>query len=876
MKRVSIVVLLFLFTLPLFADHLKGGWIYYEYLGNGSNANTSKYTITVKQYMKCDAFGGQLDPEVFLGIFDGTSNQLIQTETIALSGTEFEEKGDFTCVPNPPAVCYRVDQYVMTIDLPNNTGGYTLAVQRCCRIEGIVNINNSGAAGLTYTNKIPGMINGQSYRNNSSPQFAQKDTVLVCHDAFFTFDFSATDQDGDSLSYSFVDGFLGGNTTPEGVRPNPPVFPPPPYIPDALLPYSNGYSGSFPMGPQVKINPVSGIVSGIFPSTIGTYAVAVAVNEYRGGVLIGSTRKEIHIDVGNCQLTAAHLMPKYMSCDGYSLTLKNESPTPNGSVYTWNFGDPKSGINDTSSLPDPTHVYSDTGIYVVRLKITSAGGCEDSTTTLAYVYPFFSLGFVTQGQCKNTLIQFTDTTKTTYGVVNSWAWNFGDDSTDGDTSHLKNPQYTFSTAKNYDIIFFATNNKGCSSTVTKTISIKDQPDLAVTNDTLICSIDTLQLNAAGTGSIFWAPNYNINNQDNPSPLISPDVPTKYYVTLTDPSGCQATDSVFVDVKQFVTVDAASDTGICQGDPIQLNLISDALTYKWSPAASLDNDMIKNPIAIPLVTTKFYVTGNIGKCEHTDSITVQVALYPGAGDISDTAICIGKSVQFHASGGSTYSWLPSFFLNDPNIPDPVANPDKTIRYIVAISDTLGCPKPVYDTVVVVVQEITADAGPRDTSIVVNQPLQLNATGGQIFVWTPAAGLNDPAIANPVAIVSDNTDYIVNVSTQAGCSATDTISVKVYKLLPDIYVPNAFTPNGDGKNDVFKPIPIGIKQINYFKVFDRWGVLIYSSAKNISMQSIGWDGTYKGKPGNSAVYVWMVGGVDYLNNNTSKKGTVTLIR
>ena len=876
MKRAVLVIILFLFTIPLFADHLKGGWIYYEYLGIGDSPNTSKYRITVKQYMKCDAFGGQLDPEVFLGIFDGAGNSPIRTEIVLLSGTEFEQKSDFTCIPNPPEVCYRVDLYVITIDLPDNTGGYVLAVQRCCRIEGIVNVDNSGSRGLTYTNNIPGVINGQTYRNNSSPQFAQKDTALVCRNAFFTFDFSATDPDGDSLSYSFVDGFLGGNGTPEGVRPNPPIIPSPPYSSNALLPYAGGYSGLFPMGQQVTIDRANGIISGIVPNTIGTYAVAVAVNEYRGGVLIGTTRKEIHIDVGDCQLTAAHLMPKYISCNGYSLTFKNETATPNGSIYTWHFGDPTSGTNDTSSSLNPTHIYSDTGVYVVRLKITSAGGCEDSTTALAYVYPYFSPGFTTQGQCKNIPIQFLDTTKTTYGTVNSWAWNFGDPSTDGDTSHLKNAQYTFSTAGDYDILFSVTNNKGCDSTITKTISIKDRPDFDVTNDTLICVIDTLQLNGAGTGSIFWTPNYNINNQNNPSPLVSPDVPTKYYVTLTDPLGCKATDSVFVDVKQFVTIDASGDTSICQGDAIQLNLISDALNYRWSPSAPLDNDRIKNPIAIPLATTKFYVTGNIGKCQRTDSVTVRVTPYPAAGDIPETAICVGESIQFNASGGSIYTWSPSFFLNDPNISNPIANPGTSIRYIVTIRDTLGCPKPVYDTVVVQVQKIIADAGPRDTSIVVNQPLQLNATGGQTYLWAPSTGLNDPAIANPVAIISDDIDYIVSVSTQAGCSANDTISVKVYKILPDIYVPNAFTPNNDGKNDVFRPIPIGVKRIDYFKVFNRWGTLVYSSTKNVSMQSIGWDGRYKGKPQDPAVFVWMAGGVDYLDNKIAKKGSVTLIR
>ncbi len=883
MKKSLFIFLLSLSCVASFADHLKGGWIYYEYLGVGSAPNTSKYSITVKQYMRCNAAGGQLDPDVFLGIFDGASNQLIQTETIPLAATVFEDKTDFNCIINAPTVCYRVDQYVEVIDLPDNTGGYILSVQRCCRISGIVNVSSSSQVGLTYTNTIPGIINGKSYRNNSSPVFAQKDTAIVCHNAPFTFNFSATDADGDSLSYSFIDGLLGGNNVGTGPRPNPPILPPPPYFPGAVIPYNGGYSGTSPMGPGVIINPVTGIISGIAPSLTGTYVVAVAANEYRGGVLIGSTRKEIHIDVGDCDFVGANpvcsscnsvatsSISYFTSCNSFTTTFANVNNSPLIKSYYWDFG-VKSQMNDTSTLANPTFTYPDTGVYVLTLILNRGQPCSDSTTRQIRIYPGFFPAFTFTGQCINTQIQFIDKTQTTYGVVNSWSWNFGDAATSADTSHAKNPRYSYTALGNYNVSLLVTSNKGCSDTISTVIAIKDKPALAVTNDTLICSIDTLQLNAIGAGTVFWTPNYNINNQNNSSPLVSPDVPTKYYVTLTDPSGCKATDSVFVDVKLFVTLDAGRDTGICAGDAIQLNPVSDALHYQWRPSAPLNNDTAKYPIATPAVTTKFYVIGNIGKCQSNDSVTVRVAPYPGAVGTPDTVICFGNSVQFNESGGSMYTWFPAFFLNNPNIPDPIANPDRSIRYIVTISDTLGCPKRVFDTVVVVVQKVIADAGPRDTTIVINQPLQLNATGGQFYLWSPPTGLNNIAIANPVALLNNNIQYVVTVSTAAGCFATDTINVTVYKVLPGLYIPNAFTPNGDGLNDVFKPIPLGIKQINYFKIFNRWGQLIFST----TLQNTGWDGTFKGKPQDAAVFVWIIEGVDYLDKKITQKGTVTLIR
>lgn len=884
MKKVVLILLISVISLASFADHLKGGWIYYEYLGNGQSPNTSKYKITVKQYIECGISNpGQLDTDVYLGIFDGASFQLLQTHTLPKTGTDNENKSDFNCITNPPKVCYQVDQYVEVIDLPDNAGGYILSVQRCCRIAGIINVPNSNSVGLTYTNKIPGIINGQSYRNNSSPVFSQKDTAIVCHNSSFTFDFSASDADKDSLSYSFIEGLTGGNSSQTGARPTTPTLPPPPYYPNAVIPYTTGYSGSSPLGSNVKIDRITGIISGIAPNATGTFVIAVAVNEYRNGVLIGTTRKEIHIDVGNCDLingdpvcsscsnVVTPTISYYTNCDSFKTTFSNLNNSPLINSYYWDFG-VTNQKNDTSILANPTFTYPDTGVYLLTLIINRGQPCHDSSTKQIRIYPGFFPVLSFAGQCKNTQIQFEDKTKTSNGFVDSWLWDFGDASSSTNSSAQQNPQHVFSSAGNYNITLNVTNSKGCASTITQVVEIKDKPDLTVTNDTLICSIDTLQLNAVGNGTIFWTPNYNINNQNNPSPLVSPKSPTTYYVSLVDPFGCKANDSVFVNVKQFVTIDAGKDTGICQGDPVQLNPVSDALHYKWSPSKYLSNDTAKYPIATPPVTTTFFVIGNIGKCQSNDNITIRVTPYPASVSRIDTILCFGNTIQLNATGGSSYTWSPVFFLNNPNIPNPIANPDRNIRYIVSIRDTLGCPKPVFDTVVVQVQKITADAGPRDTSIVINQPLQLNATGGQFYLWLPSTGLNNNAIANPIAILNNNIDYVVSVSNAAGCFATDTISIKVYKVLPGLYVPNVFSPNGDGKNDVFRPIPIGLKQINYFKVFNRWGQLVFSTTE----QNKGWDGRFKGREQDAAVFVWIAEAVDYEDKKITQKGIVTLIR
>ena len=247
-------------------------------------------------------------------------------------------------------------------------------------------------------------------------------------------------------------------------------------------------------------------------------------------------------------------------------------------------------------------------------------------------------------------------------------------------------------------------------------------------------------------------------------------------------------------------------------------------------------------------------------------------YPKANAGIDTTICFPKSYQLHAPGGNSYLWAPSNFLNNPGIPDPVATPPQVYRYVVAVKDILGCPKPAFDTVLLLVEKIIADAGPRDTSIVVNQPLQLFGTGAESFSWNPPTGLNNSNIANPVAMLSENQEYVLRVQSSAGCTGTDTIDVIVYKVNPGLYVPNAFTPNGDGNNDIFRPIPIGMKAIKYFKVYNRRGQLMFAT----TTQNKGWDGTFKGSPQDSQVFVWIVEGVDYQDKVIFQKGTVTLIR
>ncbi len=570
-------------------------------------------------------------------------------------------------------------------------------------------------------------------------------------------------------------------------------------------------------------------------------------------------------------MPGAELTLKPVTCDGFSVNFSNANPSPLNKTFFWDFGDPNSGNLNTSTSATPAHVYSDTGVYTYKLIVNLGEACSDSTTQIVKVYPGFFPGFTTTGQCKNTPIQFTDTTKSRYGTVNSWVWNFGEPQTTDDTSHLQNPSHIFSSSDNYNVQLITTNTKGCIDTATISVPIKDKPDFKITNDTLICAIDTLQLNAVGTGTFFWTPAYNISNQNSASPLVSPDVPTRYYANFSDAFGCKGSDSVFVDVRTTVTLNAGNDTSICSTDAITLTPVSDALKFKWSPSNSLNNDTLKNPVATPLITTTYSLTASIGKCENTDAIIVKATPYPNATINNDTSICSGNTIRLNATGGSIYKWSPAAFLDNPNISNPLVSPTSDVAYKVTVADTLGCPKPVSKSIAIRVLNIVAEAGPSDTTVVINQPLQLNASGGEFYLWEPSIGLNNNNINNPVARLSASQQYVLTVN-QSGCVDTDTINVTVYKVDPGLYVPNAFTPDNNGRNDVFRPIPLGMKTLSYFKVYNRWGKQVFSSTQ----QGKGWDGKVNGKPQDSGVYVWIVEGIDYTDKKISKKGSVVLIR
>ena len=866
MKIALLIFTFFLLAIPAYSKHIIGGEMTYEYIGPGSASNTLRFRITLKLFRDQNSppDAAAMPDNVFIGIYNvdnssqypGTNQYYDIPKTIEqpVSVNPFP-----TCISNPPDLDYHAGVFVLVVDLPKNINGYIAAYQTCCRISPLSNVTTFGGntTGSTYSCHIPALI-------DNSPQFSTS-IDAICGGKPFHLEFSAMDTDGDSLVYDFAEAYGGGSfQNSSNANPDPPPY--------SSVPYTNGFTYDRPLGDEATIDRQTGIISGIAPD-LGRYVVCVRVTSYRNGIKVNEHRKDFIVNVTDCDFAGARLDPRPVSCDGFGVTFSNDDFSPLNRTFYWEFGDPATGQANFSTERNPTHEYSDTGVYVYKLVVNRGEQCSDSATQTIKVYPGFFPKFDVDGKCVNAAIRFTDRSTTRYGTIKSWSWDFADPDSNGDTSHVRNPVYTYSNQGMFPVKLRITSDLGCDKTLTDTVKIIEKPQFSLTNDTLICNVDTLQLQAVGSGSIQWSPAYNISGLQSFSPKVSPDVTTMYYATLFESPGCVATDSVLVEVVDHVTLSAGNDTTVCQGDPVTLSPRGNGLQFQWTPSTSLDDPTLRNPVALPDQRTTYTVQANIGKCSATDRVTINPVPYPAAFAGDDVAICYPGSFQLTASGGSIYLWSPAAFLSATDIPNPITTPAQSLEYVVQVNDVRGCPKPVFDTIRVTVEKMVADAGPRDTSIVLHQPLQLNATGlAETFSWSPPTALNDADIANPVARPEENQQYILKIVSASGCTATDTIDVSVYKVKPGLYVPNAFTPDGDGVNDVFRPIPLGMRSFHYFRIYNRAGLEVFST----TTQDKGWDGNFAGKQQDAAVYVWIVEGEDYEGNLINQKGSVTLIR
>ena len=364
----------------------------------------------------------------------------------------------------------------------------------------------------------------------------------------------------------------------------------------------------------------------------------------------------------------------------------------------------------------------------------------------------------------------------------------------------------------------------------------------------------------------------------------------YKVSVQDAKGCIASKTDTVLLNDTMRLELGNDTTFCEGigTTLQPQTNNGTNIFQWTPAAGLSNPGIKNPLASPADTTKYYLAAKWGICQRKDSITLNILLKPDANAGKDTAVCFNTQVFLNGSvgkvsGSVSFLWAPATFIENSTAAVTTAKPTAAgvFNYTLTVSDQYGCSYSIIDTVVITVQpEVPAFAGNDTIAVTGNSlPHQLQASGGgpggsYTWSWTPLTGvsISDRNVANPTVFLQNHQyEFDVKVTDFAGCIGYDTVKITVFDG-PAYYLPNAFSPNGDGRNDIFRPTPAGISSTAYFRIFNRYGKLIFETSQVMA----GWDGTFMGKPEPTGTYVWVLKGKDRKGKLIETKGTVVLIR
>lgn len=870
MKKIIILFVTFLSAFIARADHITGGEMFYTLQGIAANGEY-EYKVTLKFFMRCHSNRSFYSPAI-ISVYTKNTGVHIKDISVSLANQQMLSLTNSNpCITNPPTVCYDVGYYYFNVSLPPSTEGYKLASQVTYRIQGIYNLApGSNQTGATYTADIPGTSDVSNGPSNNSAVFTGDDLVIVCADNTFSYSFAAKDDDGDQLRYSFCEAYTHTNGNSNGMSTAPAA---PPY---PSVSYSSRYSGQSPLGSKVSINASTGLITGIAPAA-GVYVITVCVEEIRNGTVIAIQRKDLQINIEPCTIAGALLSAEYMLCKNTkSIALANLSTSPLIKTYNWTVSDRTGSTLTNSADPTITYTFADTGIYNIKLVVNSGQPCSDSTTSVAKVYPGFAPAFNYDGVCFNKPTVFKDASTTVYGAVNSWEWDFGESATITDFSNDQHPRYTYTSIGRKNTQLIVGNTVGCKDTAIADISMIDKPPLNLSfKDTLICLNDLVQLNAGANGVFSWSPALNISNASTRTPTVSPKNTTTYFVDVND-NGCVNRDSVKVRVTDRVALQVMSDTTICQGDTVQLRIVSDGFKYSWTPALQVMNPASPNPTVVATSTTAYRVLAQIGGCSAARTVTITAVPYPQANAGPDTIICHNASTQLDARiTGSSFAWSPLATLENSDQLNPIAGPSVSTTYNLVVYDSKGCPKPGVDDVTVTVLPPIRASITSDTVVIAAQPLQLTAAGGTRYLWSPSTGLSHDDIANPISTllnIGDSIRYNLKVFNQIGCYESASVLVKIFKTPPAVFVPSAFTPDGNSKNDLLRPISAGMKQIEYFNVYNRWGQLMFST----TLTNHGWDGTIRGKPQNSGVYVWTVKAIDYNGKPYFQKGTTTLIR
>ena len=579
-------------------------------------------------------------------------------------------------------------------------------------------------------------------------------------------------------------------------------------------------------------------------SATGNYWVAIDSNGCTSSDTIGVTiYPDFSVDLG----------PDSIYCATSEVTLASSFTYSSSAVYLWSTG-----------ATSPSIVATTSGTYWLQV---SQGACTRTDAVTVSITPPYSVNLG-----DDTLICHASnvTLQSSYSYTGAaYQWSTG----------ASTPAITISSTGNYWLRVLI---GGCMMVDTVNINIVHDSLVILTNDTAICKGTFIQVlansyNFGNTYTYQWLPTAGIAASTSLNPIIAPDT-SAMYVLQANIAGCPPVeDSVYIEVQPVPEVSLGGARQMCQYDTIHLvpsvqpSWFSGYI-YNWTPATYLDHNNTPEVVFTAGITSNLYLTVTTSAgCTGEDS--AQIIVHPGnfalAGN--DAALCPHDSVELSvtAPAGTSYHWSPSYYLSDSSSGNPWVKPITSTVYTITATSSFGCLDTVHIGVTVYPSAVIYL--PDSVTVYPGEAypihLQSNCTG---FSWFPPEGLDNPLVADPTATPASSTKYLVTGTTDFGCKVVDSISIITSSS--DLFaLPNAFTP-GNGVNNLFRIILRGEANLNYFRIFDRWGNMVFQTTSI----DAGWDGNYNGTPQPFGVYVYELQATASDGTLFTKHGNLTLIK
>ncbi len=572
-------------------------------------------------------------------------------------------------------------------------------------------------------------------------------------------------------------------------------------------------------------------------------------------------------------------------CVSNTISFSDMSTATVGPINNW-FWD--LGNGNTSVSQNTSTTYPASGNKLIKLAVKSVEGCESDTLFRAihiFSKPVLDFNF-SDSACLGSATSFTEVVVSSDGPITNWYWSI-----DGNNYATQNVNYLFTTPGAHSVTLSATSNgsTGCLGLIQKNVFVVDKPKAYFTVNA-ICQAATVSLkdssyttDGLAISQWWWdLGNGQFSTQQNPVTTYTTAGPVIIRHAVANSRGCLSdTISQTINVQAKPVAKFGYLSQLCSVDPVQFNdssFVSGGTISNWYwlyNGAVFSN--LQNPLLAFTVGTHQVglIAESLSGClSDTVFKTFSINTKPLI-SMSFANACKNTPVSFSAAeitstGMVNWNWSFGDGASGTGISTQhVYIQNGSFPVSLQATSAAGCSSNLLIKNIII-YGTNAYAG-QDTIAAAGQPVQLHASGGLSYLWSPGGYLNDAGIANPIAILSATQSFRLKAFTPEGCESYDTVIVKIYKG-PDIYLPNAFTPNDDGLNDLLRGIPVGLQQFNWLRIFNRYGQEIFSTTDYHK----GWDGKWKGQKQDNGVYVVIASGIDFRGNPINKKATVMLIR